>query len=107
MAHTFKENAEQLLWVPPSLPYYEPQGIYKNASNFSKTIVFSSWEMVPRMIAGLLSYEAERKTTGKLAKMSSDADAHYFHTIEISFNTINHIRCLNDKIKTFFHFSLI
>lgn len=82
MAHTFKENAEQLLWVPPSLPYYEPQGIYKNAHNFSKTIVFSQWEMVPRMIAGLLSYEAERKTSGKLAKMSPDTDAHYFHTGE-------------------------
>ena len=87
MAHTFKDNAEQLLWVPPSLPYYEPQGIYKNASHFSKTIVFSSWEMVPRMIAGLLSYEAERKTTGKLAKMSADADAHYFHTGEKRYPT--------------------
>ena len=87
MAHSFKENAEQLLWVPPSLPYYEPQGIYKNARNFSKTIVFSSWEMVPRMIAGLLSYEAERKTIGKLAKMSEDAEAHYFHTGEKRYPT--------------------
>jgi len=87
MAHTFKENAEQLLWVPPALPYYEPQGVYKNASNFSKTIVFSSWEMVPRMIAGLLSYEAERKTTGKLAKMNPDVDAHYFHTGEKRYPT--------------------
>ena len=34
------------------------------------------------MIAGLLSYEAERKTTGKLAKMNPDVDAHYFHTGE-------------------------
>ena len=82
VAHTFKENAEQLLWVPPSLPYYEPQGIYKNARNFSKTIVFSQWEMVPRMLSGLLSYEAERKTSGKLAKMNPDTDAHYFHTGE-------------------------
>ena len=31
-----KENAEQLLWVPPSFPYYKPQGVYKNAENFSK-----------------------------------------------------------------------
>lgn len=82
MTHTFKNNAELLLWVPPSLSYYEPQGVYKNATNFTKTIVFSSWEMVPRMIAGLLSYEAERKTTGKLAKISTDSDAHYFHSGE-------------------------
>lgn len=82
MNYTFKDNAEQLLWVPPSKPYYEPQGVYKNALEFSKTIVFSAWEMVPRMIAGMLSYEAERKTTGKLAKANPNADAHYFHTGE-------------------------
>ena len=82
MAHTFKDNAEQLLWVPPSLPYYEPQGVYKNAENFSKTLVFSSWEMVPRMIAGMLSYESERKTKGKLAKIQNDNDAHYFYAGE-------------------------
>lgn len=79
MSHVFKENAEQLLWVPPSFPYYKPQGVYKNAENFSKTLVFSSWEMVPRMIASLLSYESERRTTGKLANISKDTDAHYFH----------------------------
>ena len=82
MAHTFKDNAEQLLWVPPSKPYYEPQGVYKTATSFSKTIVFSSWEMVPRMIAGMLSYEAERKTTGKLARANPNTEAHYFHTGE-------------------------
>ena len=82
MNHTFKNNAEQLLWIPPSMPYYEPQGVYKNAGSFTKTIVFSSWEMVPRMIAGLLSYEAERKTTGKLAKANSADAARYFHTKE-------------------------
>lgn len=82
MEHTFKGNAELLLWVPPSKPYYTPQGVFKNASDFSKTIVFSSWEMVPRMLAGLLSYEAERKTVGKLAKAYEDKDAHYFYTGE-------------------------
>ena len=79
MSHVFKDNAEQLLWVPPSFPYYKPQGVYKNAENFSKTLVFSSWEMVPRMIASLLSYESERRTTGELVKKSRDVEAHYFH----------------------------
>ncbi|MBQ4059626.1 MAG: DEAD/DEAH box helicase family protein [Lachnospiraceae bacterium] len=82
MEHTFKDNAELLLWVPPSRPYYTPQGVYKNANAFSKTLVFSSWEMVPRMIASLLSYEAERKTVGKLAKANEDKEAHYFYTGE-------------------------
>ena len=74
MSHVFKENAEQLLWVPPSFPYYKPQGVYKNTENFSKTLVFSSWEMVPRMLAGLLSYEAERRTVGILARNHPDKD---------------------------------
>lgn len=82
MAHTFKDNAELLLWVPPSKPYYAPQGVFKNVPAFSKTLIFSSWEMVPRMIAGLLSYEAERKTVGKLAKANEAKEAHYFYTGE-------------------------
>lgn len=60
MKHAFKDNAARLLWVPPTQPYYEPQGEYKNIRDFSKTLVFSSWEMVPRMITCLASYEAER-----------------------------------------------
>jgi hypothetical protein len=88
MSHVFKENAEQLLWVPPSFPYYKPQGVYKNAENFSKTLVFSSWEMVPRMIAGMISYEAERKTIGKLAK-STSVRPHYFYRDDENNNKIN------------------
>src|SRR5699024_11102266 len=62
------EGAERLLWVPPSLPYYELDGPFKNHKNFSKALVFSAWEMVPRAISALVSYEAERRTVGKLIK---------------------------------------
>lgn len=79
MEHTLKDNAELLLWVPPSKPYYEPQGVFKNVENFSKTLIFSSWEMVPRMLASMLSYEAERKTVGTLVKANEDIKAHYFN----------------------------
>lgn len=44
-------------------------------------IVFSSWEMVPRMIASLISYEAECGTVGKLAKKVKNKErrnANYF-----------------------------
>ena len=70
-----REHAELLLWVPPSIPYYKPEGVFSEADCFSKTLVFSSWEMVPRMIASLMSYEVERRTVGKLAK---NAGAKYF-----------------------------
>jgi len=63
-SEAFNNNGEWLLWVPPSLPYYEPGGPFKNSEGFSKILVFSAWVMVPRMIAALISYEAERRTTG-------------------------------------------
>jgi hypothetical protein len=66
MKESFSENAERYLWVPPTLPYYDFGGPYKNPGNFSKILVFSAWEMVPRMIASLVSYEAERLTIGKM-----------------------------------------
>ena len=65
------KNAESLLWVPPSIPYYKPSGVFKGKDTFSKVLVFSAWEMVPRMIACMLSYECERQTIGKLYKKES------------------------------------
>lgn len=68
----FQNNSELLLWIPPCKPYYELSGVYKEAKNFSKVIVFSAWEMVPKMIGTMLSYEAERKTVGKLIQNSKE-----------------------------------
>jgi hypothetical protein len=79
--YTFENKAEMLLWVPASKPYYEPRGVFRGAKNFSKILVFSAWELVPRMIASLISYEAERKTVGKLngqAQKEERVNAHYF-----------------------------
>lgn len=64
---TFDKNGHMLLWIPPSISYYKLRGPYEKSKNFSKSLIFSSWEMVPRMMATLLSYESERKTIGKLA----------------------------------------
>ena len=55
----------QLLWMPPSMPYLIPQGAYAvgmSSAMPSKTLVFSSWNLVPDAIAALVSYEAERRT---------------------------------------------
>lgn len=70
----FIGDAEKYLWVPPSKPYYELSGVYKNSKDFSKILVFSTWEMVPRMIGAMLSYEAERRTIGKLVHQSKNQD---------------------------------
>ena len=50
----------RLLWVPPSLPYWQPQGAYADQASMTKALVFSSWQVVPDAIASLCSYEAER-----------------------------------------------
>jgi len=71
--HILKDNASNLLWCPPSIPYYELNGAFENSEEFSKTLIFSSWEMVPRMISSLVSYEIERQTVGLLSR-----DINYF-----------------------------
>ncbi len=63
----FRETVDtenwRLLWVPASLPYYEPDGNFAKVGKdgFTKSLVFSSWRVVPKTIAVLASYEAERR----------------------------------------------
>lgn len=61
-ADTVGSGAWKLLWVPPSLPYYVLAGPFAEpgAEWFTKRLVFSAWHVVPKTIACLLSYEAER-----------------------------------------------
>lgn len=56
-----KAGPEMLLWLPPSWPHYPLEGFFAGHEQFSKTLLFSSWAMVPRMVSGLVSYEAERR----------------------------------------------
>ena len=60
---TVDTEAWQALWVPPSLSYYELAGPFAAMAKigFTKRLVFSSWQVVPKAIATLLSYAAERK----------------------------------------------
>lgn len=61
---TVESGAWQLLWIPPSLPYYKiTTGPYaaQEVQDYTKSLVFSSWKVVPKVIAALCSYEAERR----------------------------------------------
>ncbi len=55
-------GAQRLMWIPPSMPTYELGGPFADPKlqQFTKRLIFTSWRFVPRVIAGLLSYEAER-----------------------------------------------
>jgi len=50
-----------MLWIPPSMPYLTPGETFERLGNeVTKYVVFSAWSGVPKSIAGLLSYEADR-----------------------------------------------
>ena len=54
-------GAHQALWLPPSLPSYRLGGGFAHVSQvLSKRLIFSAWNLVPRSLAALLSYEFER-----------------------------------------------
>lgn len=60
-----KSGPEMLLWVPPSMPHYPLSGVFAGHDSFSKTLLFSAWAMVPRMLSGLLSYQSEKRLLGQ------------------------------------------
>jgi len=57
---TLSNDEWRLLWLPPSLPYVQ-SGIFSETSTPTKSLVFSTWSVVPDVIAAVCSYTAERK----------------------------------------------
>ncbi len=74
-----KGSPELLLWIPPTNKYYKvgSKSIFEQCEGYSKTLIFSSWEMVPRVIATLTSYEAERLVNRRIGNKSLDQQAYY------------------------------
>ncbi|MDP8929246.1 MAG: helicase, partial [Actinomycetota bacterium] len=62
-ADVIDRGAWQLPWLPPALTYYElgPPWNQPGLESFTKRLVFSAWRVVPKVIATLASYEAERR----------------------------------------------
>lgn len=62
LADTVSRGMWKLLWMPPTLNYYRAEGPFADSrlANTTKRLVFSAWHMVPRAVASLMSYEAER-----------------------------------------------
>ena len=56
-------EAWKLLWLPPSLPYYSESGPWKAARErgLSKRLIFSTWQVVPKAVASVVSYDVERR----------------------------------------------
>jgi hypothetical protein len=62
IADTVGRGMWQLLWVPPTLSYYDLTGPFADPvlRGMTKRLVFSAWHMVPKAVASLMSFEAER-----------------------------------------------
>lgn len=54
-------HLQDTLWLPPSLPVHGLGRDFVRARSATKRLVFSSWSMVPRAIAVIASYDAERR----------------------------------------------
>jgi len=76
-AETIEKDWWQLLWVPPSLPYMAPGGVYAPFADGSvtKRLIFSAWSSVPTSVASLLSYEAERRMIAGSGLTENTAEA--------------------------------
>ena len=54
----------RLLWIPPTLPYWAPEGPFAGKEGTTKRLLFSAWNVVPDVVSAVLSYEAERRMAG-------------------------------------------
>ena len=61
MQETVDKGLWRLLWMPASLSYTKPSGPYADVDSVTKSLIFSSWNVVPDAVATLCSYEAERR----------------------------------------------
>ena len=57
-----RQRAFEMLWVPPSMRYYDTGSVYEapEAACFTKRLIFSGWAVVPKVVSSLVSLEAER-----------------------------------------------
>jgi hypothetical protein len=66
-------DLHNLLWMPPSMPYYHSTGVFAKVSpvTATKRLIFSSWAAAPSSISALLSHEALRQLTPSAGAVTS------------------------------------
>ncbi len=64
----------KLLWIPPTIAYWPLDGPFRGQEGLTKTLLFSAWNVVPDVISGLISYEAERRMMGGSMDSYHDPD---------------------------------
>lgn len=61
------DGAEQLLWVPPSKPYYKPvkDSVFDTNANYTKLFIFSNYQFIPKAVGSLISAFVDLKNDYK------------------------------------------
>ncbi|GAG72697.1 unnamed protein product, partial [marine sediment metagenome] len=44
LKNSMKNKAWKLLWIPPSLPYYQSNSFFDGLKDYTKSLIFSSWK---------------------------------------------------------------
>lgn len=72
--HTLDGDLWKALWLPPGLRYYELADPFRELAAHSptKALLFSAWRVVPRVVAAVLSHEAERRMYAALEGEQKD-----------------------------------
>ncbi len=73
---TVDQGQWKLLWMPPSLPYYKSSEVFAFDESPTKSLVFSSWNVVPDAIASICSYESERRMVRSSNKVVEYSELH-------------------------------
>jgi len=75
-ADTVERGWWRLLWIPPSMPHYALTEPFAEAARqgMTKRLLFSSWNATPTAVAGLLSYDAERRIVGDRLRRNDPAE---------------------------------
>jgi len=66
IGETLDSGIWRLLWLPPSMPYHQPAGVYAGFDSklATKRLIFSSWAAAPSAIASLISWTATKRMQG-------------------------------------------
>ena len=74
---TIERDQWKWLWMPPSLSYLEPGPPYAGqVGGSTKSLVFSSWVVVPDAIAAFCSYEANIRMLAREPKLPDYSELH-------------------------------
>lgn len=91
------EGAFDRLWLPPSWPQTELRGAYATEANPTKRLIFSGWAVAPKAVAGLVSYEFERRHHRDGARYAS---AHQRFSGRLTLPTLSGIGSSSERFST-------